>query len=131
MKSKEPEDIIRARALLRKYEQTADHQERARYFSDALEILDQFVEESGQDAKMTLLANNIKRSYLKNTIESLPSFGFVSMLDWLTYLVPLVKHQDEVGVICSKHEQLKIYYQNFLNLWGQELSAMAEKSKKE
>ena len=129
MKSKRPEDIARARELLRKYEQTRDHQERTRYFADALEILDQLVKESALDEKMTLLADNIKKSHLKKMVESLQSFGSIEIWDWFSYIVLLHKYKDEVDVICSKHEQLKGNYDNFVNLWGEELLAMLDKSK--
>ena len=120
MKNKESPDIIEARELLSKFEQTQNHRERLRHFEDGIELLDQFAEDD-PDSDEGKLALNIRRTYTRKLIEELPSLGALDIDDWFSYsLILLMKVQNNVGALCIEQPALKTNFDNFIKMWASE-----------
>lgn len=127
MKHEQPADISKARKLLQKYKQELNHKMRVRYFTDALDLLDPYINDE-PDSEAGRLSKNIRHAYIKELLESLPSLSTLDIDEWWQYFWELfIKQSDEVEALCNEDAILKQNYMNFLHLWGQEVMNFLQK----
>ena len=121
MKDEQPADVSKARELLRKYEQAPNHKERIHYFKNALDLLEPYRSDE-PDSHVGHVAKNIRRTYIKKLLESLPSLSTLDIDEWSEYFMLLfLKQSDEVESLCQENAMLNKYYKDFIRIWGQEV----------
>lgn len=121
MKDSQPVNISKARELLRKYEKEPNHKMRVRYFADAFDLLDQCISDE-PDSDVGHIAKNIRRTYLKQLLESLPSLSTLDIDERFYYFWQVFfKQPDDIKSLCQEDATLKKNYKSFRNILKQEL----------
>lgn len=127
MKQEQDDKISVVRGLFRKYEYESKHKERLRYFEDALELLDQYIDDE-PDSNLVLLAKTMRQTYTKNLLELLPELNTLDFDDWSHYAILLLtKLDNEVEYLSQGNKTLKKYFNNFILIWSDEVINILKK----
>ena len=125
-----PEDIRKARSLLKQFEESGSHSNKIRCFENGINILDDYLEGFPQSPHKKLIMN-IRLSYTRSLINQLKKIS-PEMDEWFDYCSLLFfKVSKEVDQIRETNPELKANYEDFINLWANELIEEIRKMEKQ
>lgn len=114
-----PDELKEAVNLLKEFEKSDSHRIKTRTFSDAIDLLRDYVEESPDSSHLDFI-ENIRTSYTRILLQQLNSISQIEIEDWYNYFAPVSKVQSEVTKILSENPILKDGFTNFISIWKEE-----------
>jgi len=120
MSRNEPEEIIEARRLLSEFEKAFDPSDKSDLFNEAFEILNDYLDDEPED-KFSKLANNIKTTYAKKLLNSFPEGESLDLVDWLEYLVIIMKNMKEFTPLLDADEILHNRIKTHCSFWAEDI----------
>lgn len=100
----EPKEIGDARKLFAKYEKSSSHEERIKYFTQAIETLNTYMEEEELDERSKQVIENLKGSHIREMIRSLPLPQDTD--DWVFYVRLVIKIKKDIHKACAEDHNL-------------------------
>ncbi len=130
MEKELPEDVRKARSFLKEIERSGSHLKKIRYFENGINILDDYLEDSPQSPHKEFIMN-IKLTYTRSLIKQLNEIR-PDMDEWVDYCSLLFsKVKKEVDRVQETDPDLKAKYEDFINLWANELIEETRKMEKQ
>jgi hypothetical protein len=130
MEKELPEDVRKARSLLEEFERSSSHSKKIRYFENGINILDDYLEDFPQSPHKEFIMN-IKLAYTRTLINQLNKIR-PDMDEWVDYISLLFsKVKKEVDRVQETNPDLKANYEDFINLWANELIEETRKMEKQ
>jgi len=112
-----PDELKEAMTLFTEFEKSDSHTKKTRTFSDAIDLLSDYVEEN-PDSPHLVFIENIRTSYTRILLQQLADIREIEISDWHNYYTLMtLKVEDEVTKILSEDPILKEGYQEFLSMW--------------
>lgn len=128
MTERHPEEIDEAANLLKKFERSQDHSKRTNFFSEAVEILNSYLE-AFPDSSQQGYISRIKLAYTKKLLEELPSLGAVDLIEWFSYIRLLhIQVTNEVDLLSKENKNLRRNVKQFNELYRDEVVALIKKT---
>ena len=124
MISKQPDELKEAVNLLREFEKPGSHKKKTRNFTDAIDILNDYVKENPESPHLDFI-ENIRTSYTRILLQQLADIREIEIDDWHNYYTLMtLKVEDEVTKILSEDPILIEGYQEFLSMWIHDVIAI-------
>ena len=114
-----PDELKEAVNLLKEFEKSDNHTKRTRNFDEAIDLLNNYVEEN-PDSPDLVFIENIKTTYTRILLKQLNNIREITIEDWLNYFSSYFKVKSEVKKILSENPILKEGYENFISIWKEE-----------
>ena len=115
-----PVDLAEARELLEVAATSKNHVEKTRAFEDAIDIMNDYLSDNPESTHKVLI-KNLKQTYSRKLIESLPEIMPPDMDIWFEYLkIFLLKVKPEVEKITESNPILRTNYKEFIEYWRKE-----------
>jgi hypothetical protein len=122
-----PSDIEDARNLLEKAEYESDPKFKMIYLTDAIEIIDSYIDDPSIENDTTVYINNLKVSHTRRLLNQLVSLREIEIEVWLGYMLLLfTKLEDEVKDVTETDLALKKNLDSFKDVWKTELLEAAK-----
>ncbi len=116
-----PDELKEARKLFAEFEKSNNHTIKTRTFSDAIDILNDYVEENADSPELAFI-ENIKKSYTRILLRQLNDMKEIEIHDWVNYTtLTILKVKDEVTTILSENPILEKGYDDFISIWNKEV----------
>ena len=115
----QPDELKEAVRLLKEFEKSDSHTKRTRNFDDAIDLLNNYVEENPNSPDLVFI-ENIKTSYTRILLEQLNNIKQIEIEDWLNYFTSYLKVPSEAEKILSENPILKEGFKKFLLIWKEE-----------
>jgi len=114
-----PDELKEAVKLFAEFEKSDSHTKRTRNFNDAIDLLNDYIEEN-PDSPDLVFIDNIKTAHTRILLEQLNNIKQIEIEDWLNYFISYLKVTSEAEKILSENPILKEGYETFLLIWKEE-----------
>ena len=114
-----PDELKEAVNLLKEFEKSDNHTKRTRNFDDAIDLLNNYVEENPNSPDLVFI-KNIKTSYTRILLEQSNDIKQIEMGDWIRYWSSFLKVESEATKMLSENPILKEGYKKFISIWKEE-----------
>ena len=114
-----PDELKEAERLLKEFEKSDSHTKRTRNFDDAIDLLNNYVEENPNSPDLVFI-KNIKTSYTRILLEQSNDIKQIEMGDWIRYWSSFLKVESEATKMLSENPILKEGYKKFISKWKEE-----------
>lgn len=126
-----PSDIEDARNFLEKAEYESDPKFKMNYLTDAIDIIDSYIDDPSTENDTTVYINNLKLSHTRRLINQLVSLREIEIEVWLEYIyLLLIKLEDEVKNVTENDLALKKNLDSFKDVWKTALLEAAKQFEK-
>lgn len=116
-----PVDLTDAKDLLEVAATSKNHVEKTRAFEDAIDILNDSLSDNPESTHKVLI-KNLKQTYSRKLIESLPEIMPPDIDIWFQYLkIFSLKVKPEVEKITESNPILRTNYKEFVECWRKEV----------
>jgi hypothetical protein len=115
--SDRPDELMEAVKSFKEFENSNSHAKKINNFKDAINLLDEYVEENPNSPHINFV-ENIKTSHARILLEQLNNIRDIEIDDWFNYFILITqKLKSEVEKISSENPILKKGYQDFVAIW--------------
>ena len=122
-----PSDIEEARNFLEKAEYASDPKLKIHYLTDAIDIIDSYIEDLSTENDTTVYIKNLKMSHTRRLLSQIVSLREIEIEVWLGYMALLfTKLKDEVKNVTDNDLALKKNLDSFKDVWKTELLEAAK-----
>ena len=122
--------LSEARRLFEHSENDSDPSRKFSALEEALELVDLVLNDSAIQQSDRELALNLCHSHIRRLLGQLVSMRGIQFNDWWSYIrLLLIERANEVKTILGENAKLKEDYQEFVDLWKDELLEALERSK--
>jgi hypothetical protein len=126
-----PKDLMEALDFLKSFEKSNDHSKRTRYFEDAIEILNNHLQDTPETLHKVFI-ENLKLTYTRKLLEQLPLLSTLDIDDWTKYLMLLIQSvPNETEALSKEHSQLRQNKEAFIAIWINETIAALQRISKQ
>jgi hypothetical protein len=117
--------------FLKSFEKSNDHSKRTRYFEDAIEILNNHLQDTPETLHKVFI-ENLKLTYTRKLLEQLPLLSTLDIDDWTKYLMLLIQSvPNETEALSKEHSQLRQNKEAFIAIWINETIAALQRISKQ
>ena len=123
-----PSDLSAALDLLRRSESSQDHEESADLLTDAIHLIDEYLDENPDSAHAPRM-RNLKLTHTRRILSDITNAGHLNFVEWAGYLLLLIgKLEPEVQQLMAQDPNLRSGYDRFKKSHRDELRPILKSS---